>query len=656
MIGQVGNTLPKNADELVRALDGHMAHVEASQAERRALWALAHWYLKGHREFSVVDIRTGSIKSSRLDPDGNLILPVNIMLQRIDLMKGRLRTIRVKPRVVKEGYGLRLTRKRAASQALLDAIVPFDGLDDLYEAVIDNMLIYGGCGLAASLGDDEQVGLVSDIEAVHPQELFPFPRLNIDRHQQKGIIRRRFVELGQLKMMAEAAGISAQAFSRNKEKMRVWEMQYGQQINPSMTTTSGFLPAARSGTGDTKNTVEMVEVREVFLGKPYLQRYILQVGEWIAKDESFSDNRLTPIYYQPTIGDSSFWGQGAVDLTYGIVRRFEKLISQMVQNIEDLERFGILALPSSMVDTKTKLHDIGSGLKIYPYEADPYAVEQRINPTVIQPSNTGTLPGQVAQATLGLIDQLIPVSALFQGDVPGRGDSATFVQAIAQQADVPLQNIHAAIKSLFGGAFRYLASEGSRRLALKEARLPVSRITIDLAGILTNPDGTVSLNHEVLPDTYGLRFTIEDDTFRDRQNRRLEAVTLATQGAQTWDDLRLLDMMEDLDVPIGNPEERAAFEKEQVAIVTIVNDGETPGEYLDNEQTAMPHVQLRVLNTFLFRPEFNELGPEVRRALLLRQMDLKRAMQPVLPTALPTPEDAARMLEQAGLDNGQIGL
>lgn len=649
MIGQVGNSLPADKDELVRALDNHMAQVESDQAERRAMWALSHWYLMGHRDFSVVNLRTGQLKSARLDEDGNLILPVNIMLQRLDLMKGRLRTIRTAPKVVKEGVGLRLTRKRAAAQALLDAVVPTEQREDTYEAVLDNMLVYGGCGLATALGDDETMGLTADVEAVHPQEIYPFPRMNLDRHQIRGYIRRRYVELNQLKIMAQGAGISPQAFSRNKEKMRVWEMQYGQQVNPAYRHVSGAPAVARPSNKEPDNFVEVVEVREVFLGLPHLQRYILQIGDWIAKDESFGDRRFNPLSFRPAISDSGFWGQGYTDLTYGIIRRFETLISQMVQNAEDLERFGILALPSSMIDTKTTLHDIGSGLKVYPYEADPLAMEQRINPTVIQPANTGTLPLGIAQGVLSVIDQIIPVSPLFGGQVPGRLDSANAVNAVSQQADVPLQNLHASIRALYGAAYRHVASEGARRLSLQEARLPVTRVTADLAGIIVNADGMVSLDNNVLPDTQGLRFTIEDDQFRDRTTRRLEAVTLATQGGQTWDDVRLLDIAEDLDLPIGNPEEKAAAEKEEIAIVTIINDGENPGEYLDNREANVPHIQLRILNARIAGPDFNEYGPEVRQALLMRRKNLMAQMQPTLPDALPRPEDVPDLLRQAGI-------
>lgn len=661
-------SLPKNPDKLVAAIRQHVAREETRLCYWRTKLLLAWYYLQGVRKFTVFNENTGQVLGTYTDDDGNLELQTQELAAMCNEVAGRIASIDIRPLVRRTNLSLEAIRSRANGQIILNSVVPEDHARDQHRAFSWLFATLGSAGLSGEVLDHPTIGLCAGVEVVHPLELMPFPSLGQDTTRQRGILRNRMVPLSWLKEKLDRRFTDSLI-----SKMDVYERSYGEEMSINSTSQGGRTVIINGrpgggGTPDSPDTTMMgARIEETWLygDRGTCSRYILTSGEAVLQDIDLRDREVYPsLVHGRFMENGTFHGMGVFDMVFPYARAHERLLKSLFNNAHDIDRYGLVVLPSSQMNSKAVLQDIGKGLKAVLWEPD--AMTEGFRPFAMSPATGGDMPGKVAAYTKQLMREINPVQDLLKEK--GRVDSAQGLQFLDEQINRALTNPTSGVQAVYSGLYRSIAQQAIRALTMEPRTLPVTELTIDLLGAVIDPEtNDVSFKENPIPGLSRLSFGVRDLSPRSEVALKQEAMNMAAMkmkmGMPDWDGFVLYALQKGLDFAMWADEDRAAYESVVRNILLLYGDGENPGQIIVTPETSKPQLQLRVLGAVMGDTRMALASPAVVDAFKAYRDTLLSYSGMVLPAAVPNPDDLAMLggnpnpqPAQAGLPPGGRGM
>jgi hypothetical protein len=646
--------IPSRKEAIPRVIDLHAEREESRLVYRRTMWLLAWYYLNGARRFDIFDPVSGLIQPHFLDEDGNMEFQSGELLSQIDRVSGRLTGLDLRAKVEREGMSLGAIRDRAVGQIIADATESEQQLKNVQKQFAHIFTMLGCAGIAGHVLDHPTVGLTTDLEVIHPTELFPFPSLGADFTKQRGLLRQRTVPLTWL---IEKYG---SRIMRNLEQMEWWEQQIGEilsDVDEYDIRRSGAytFDARNSGPGDltdSDTTHGVVKIRELWLYGPRetVDRYIICSGDYLIDDQQFDGLEVyCPVGVARFLETSTFHGLGLFDLLFSISRELERMLKQLFNNIRDVDKYGLVVIPQGEWNERAQLRDVGDHLRVLTWEPDP--LTENFRPFNVQPFTMGDIPGRTAAFAKEMTNAWSPIQDLIAEK--GRVDSAAGLAFLDEQVNQAMNNATISMREAFSTCHRSVLQGTARMLSQTPRPLPVSRLTLDLAGARINPeDLTINFDDNPLPTIGQLRITVQDRNAGSAVARKQEAIQLfglSDITSQDLDGLKLFALEEGLDFAMYTTDFKAAYESIVRNILLLYGDGQSPGEIVVTPHTVKPNMQMRVLEGFMGSPAMMMASPDVQDEFMKFRSFMLESMGMVLPAAVPNPDDAA-MLSMAMQD------
>lgn len=637
--------LPTNKKDLAKAVMLHVERERSRMTYHRLMWYLAWHYLNGCREFKEYNPATGQYISHYVDSDGKLEFQSQTLLSELDRALSILNGINTMPYVSPLDQSLSRMRERSAAQILLDSTLSEDQVDRAKRNFNFMLMTYGMAGIQGHLQDHPTIGISADMEAIHPRELMPFPSLGYDHTKACGLIRDRVYTFEWL----ESRGIKVTADM--KDRMECWEAEIGSEqtvdrqddLVPAIRYIRGFGGVNGSGHMPGNNTTGVARVIQLWLDGPKgtCSRYVVVSGDEVLLDKDLSQaEHYCPIGYRRCIETGAWHGAGYFSIMYGIHRQFEWLMKSCFNNAKDNDRFGVLVLPAGAFNERNLLHNTQEGLRVLSYTPDPIVPDAK--PFAISPVNSGEMPGRVAEMASSILQSLSPVRDL--ASEKGRLDSAAGLQVLEESLNRGLANPSQAVESAFADAYRSLCNRVANQLTLSPRTIPVTRLSVDLAGAVIDPqDNTVKFPSNPLSDVSRLRFSVREPYSGSKAAKKMEAIQHFNEGRTDPDSFKKYSIENGLDMAMDMSEEEAALETITLNCLLLFGDGETPGEIVLTPNMARPDLQLRVVTTFMSHPRMAKASVDVQDAFADFQEFLKGMLGMVPMVGAPAPDDMMAM-------------
>lgn len=646
--------LPTKPKALASAIDQHVKRVKDETGFWRLSRTLYNGYLNGASQTSVFDPTNGRIGFSYPGEKDTPTFKNQDMLDMVDKHVSRTLTMDWAPSVIRNDMALGAIRERAIAQAIADSIVRSSTIERLKIQLSPLLHIYGCAGAYTTVTQDLHLGVVADIQPVPPWEIFPFPFAGMDPTKTSGIIWERYVQYEWLQDHVIAMGGSKTSLGRNKSKLRTVQVSIGntpQDANITDTSLSLGRTEVLGPGGETDNDSDhtdlMVEIRETWIESypGICSRYIMTSGEAVLVDRDFTSEPaiyFTPLCTGRAIETGTFYGLGLCDKLFPLNRESEKLVSQMLKNIEAFDKYGITVIGRGQIDLKNSLIRSEEGFKVLTVEPD--MGQEALKVQHIAPLNSGDVPGKTA-AMLMQAQQRLGMPDTMMGDAPGRTDSFGAIQFLDEQANRIAGTAPNAIKNIMAGVYRAAVAQALRYFSDGQTPVPLTRLDESMAGLVFDPRrgaAFVGNQNNPVPDLTRLTFTTRSAAPRSSVARKQEALNLLQLGLQSPTQVKLLGLKEGLDFAGYNELETNAYRMVVRNLLLCYNDGVTPGEIVFNPQTALPDLQLTVLNAFVVGPEFAAASAQVQNAIFDYKSLLEQQMGG-LPDGFPAPDDIAAM-------------
>lgn len=625
---------------------------------RRTMWLLAFYYLNGYRRFDLFNPQTGQLFPHLLDENGDLEFQSMELIRHLDRTVAKLNSMDVLPWVTGNESNLERIRERAIGQILLDSSLNPDSINYQTKRQFNYLFAaLGSCGIQGYIKDHPTVGLSTDLEVVHPRELFPFPSLGQDYTKQRGLMRQRMLPISFLK---EIFGAKIES---NKDRMDWYEYDPGEAVAmhethhdslPGVIYNQGTSLGPFSTISSGKEMVGWAKVRELWIDgtRGTCARYVVTSGKYRISDQDLTGSeQYCPVGFARFLDCGSFHGMGVFDLLYGINRQMEFLLKSLFNNIRNADRYGIVCLPQGTFNERNALKDATNGLKVLAIAHDP--AMENFTPFTIQPHNSGDVPGRVAQFAKNLMDGISPIQDLAQEK--GRIDSMAGLQYLDEKLNEPMTNPTMGVTSAWGSMYRSLSARLANQVRLSPRPIPVTRLTEDLAGAVIDPvKNTVTFPENPLPDAARLSFSIKESSPRSKVGRKQEALELFKEGLTDPDAFKIFALKEGLDFALWMGEEQSAFETAVRNCLLIYSNGDEPGMAIITPYTARPDFQIRVVNAFMSHPRMAMASVEVHDAFADYRDSLLQ-MQGLAPIQglTPNPDDFA--LQSPGAPSPMMG-
>lgn len=642
-------SLPKDPRELALLMWRHATRCEMLYMVRRTNWLLAWYYLNGYRRFDVYNPQTGKLTPHYLDEKGDMEYQSQDLLYAINQVAGRIESMDTRLKIEQQGFSLEGQRNRSLAQIVGDSVLSDDHVRSITSDFAYQFACLGFAGIQGHLVDHPTIGLTSDLEVIHPKEIFPFPATGQVHTRLGGIMRQRWVSLEELKE------IYGRKVTANLNDMEWYEVDSGEDW---MSRQDGDLSAyqrnnlapglAGAGSAElsraTQGLIRVVRVRELWVHGPAdtVARYAISSGDHLIEDRDLDGlETYSPIGWARFMNNGSFHGAGMFDLMFSVHRHLEQLSKSLFNNVMDLDKYGILVMPQGEINKNNVLRDVGRGLRVLFW--DPDSVSEGFNPFPVQPVNTGDMPGRVAQFAREAMASVNPIQDLIQEK--GRVDSASGLAFLDEQITRALTSPTTGVQRAFSTCYRSLVQKSLSRLAGASRTIPVGSLTLDLAGAIIDPDSnTVSFTSNPLPDISRLSFRIREVSPRSQVARQQQAVQLWESGIET-DPLsfRMQAVKEGLDFPLWMDDVASAHEMTIRTILTLFNDGDTPGQIIMTRHTTGSPVFIRILQSFCAGPIMSRASSDIVDAFEELEEAVLLYQGQVMPNNLPSLEEAAMM-------------
>ena len=640
-MSQARQKLPTDDQKLCRVIKNHVMREEA-----RMSWLLAWYYINGARRFDVLNPQTGALNAHYLDKDGNQEFQSGEMMSVVDRTTGRLKEIDLWPKVIRSDNSLDAVRERSMMQVLLDAAIDPGALDLSVSKFVHLYVLLGSCGITGQIFNSPARGLSTDFEVIHPKEIFPFPSIGTDFTKAGGMVRQRVVPY---KWLQERFG---KRIAHNKKHMELYKAPLG--AVGTVDDDSGQEGAGNvggrtrwnfeEGSGgpiDKDTSIEVARIRELWTEGPgsLCDEYALVCGDYkITHREYDGVEAYCPIGMRTFIDTGTFHGAGLFDLLFSSVRELERLLKSLYNNIRDLDKYGFLVLPHGGFNHDTLFKDVGEGLRVAYYEPDYTGSD--VKPFMVAPYNAGDAPGKVAGLAKAMLEGISPIKDL--AEEKGRIDSASGLQFLDEQMGRYMTNATNNLRGAFSDMYRGLASDVLMNVAESQQPIPVGRLTVELAGVIIDPETQrVSFAENPLPTVGRLAFGVRGRTIQSQTAKLERAVDMIEKKMADPMKVILYFLKEGMEPPMYIEEERSAYDSVVRNILLLYGDGQRSGQAIISPHNVLPKLQLRVLGAFMNSTIMSMAEPEVQNSFIDYRESLLQLMGPILPPGVPPPDDMA---------------
>lgn len=645
--------LPKDKNTLAKMIEAHVNRNDRAYQQKRLLWKLASAYLAGARRFTLYDASKNELKMDWTDEDGNLEYASQELTAAINEVMGRLLEFDMRPSVLSNSSTLFGVRNRAVTQILVDAGISEDMLEAKKEEFVSNFVRLGFAAIRMAADVHPALGLTSKTEVIHPRDIFPFPQVGEDYHKTSGYIIQKVVPIEWVKerFPDKLSGKNAKAADTSKvDPSDDWQgqMRSGGGDSNAYDLTGNLV-------NDDAGMMEVIKLYETFVLNEFdlVDRYILSSGDLIIYDSEDDGSFKEIAVYNPVgiarfFENGTFYGMGMFELLYGIHRKIEIMTKDLFNNISEIDRYGFLFYQGGTIDLDNGVHEVAKGLKAVQINDDSMAQERAFNPVQVSPFNSGNLPGRTAAFARQIMQDINPIRDIIREK--GRIDSGIGMQLLDEAANRGFTKPTTAFRRAFSTAYRAFAQTVAEKVLMSGVPVPVTNISMDLAGAVIDPEkNELLISENVMPDLRALTFTVRTSGPQSKVARKMEALDLYKTGMYTdpmtgVPDLvsfRLFLLKEGIDVAMWMEEEAAAYEVTVRHLLTLYGDGETPGQIVMTPETIRPEVALRLTNIFLSRPAMQVAGPEVHNQIYNYRDQLTMYLGTVLPPGVPALEEMA---------------
>jgi len=528
-----------------------------------------------------------------------------------------------RPKVDRVGFALGDIRNRAVAQILMDHLIHAQAQAEIHSEFDFMLAAYGCAGLCGHTLSVPVAGLVGDLEVVHGTELMPFPS-QYGMSRTGGLMRRRWVPESFLKDV-----YGTRRFNKMLDSgvYRGRKIQYGaalDQINANHQTNS----LTRENASDDLRIFEIVEVWNVGLADR-LRQYGVVCGKYTLEAYDFTEEEVfCPIAKATFYNNGTFHGMGHFQMTFGAHRATERLLKNLYQNVEELDRYPLLVLPQGSYNGRTAFQDAGGGVKIMKYMPDAFI--ENFKPFPIEPVNNVLMPAQVAEFSRNISRELNPVRDLLAEK--GRAESGEALQLLDEQTKQATVHATQQKRTAYGKAYRAVAQAAVREILTSPIALRPSRLTLDMAGVVIDPEtDSVQFTENPIPNIAGLTFTIMDSHPQSTLARKVEATNHLREQRMTNEEYRLFMVQEGLDPAMPLEAYENAVEMSTRNCLLLYGDGEFPGQVIITPDTVRPDIQLMIVTTFLSSLAVSKASPAVQDAIT----DYKAALTEFGGFALP---------------------
>jgi hypothetical protein len=628
--------LPKTGEERARVIEDVVQRMD----EHRAMWLfnmrINMLHMAGFRRFEVANAHTGQVEGHLTGEDGQYLYQDYEILMEQQRIEGRLAGIDVRPAVTTEGRTLQALRERASAQVISDHITSVEALDLAKREFAQIITAIGSCGLSGQVVEHPTIGLISDIEVVHPIEIYPYPVVGYNHWNTHGIIRRRPLPVDNLRELLGTAKVNKAIKSR---KVNQWHESLSSPVETSPTGLSqdeGHMsgdPRSRSGR-------HMIEVNELWVYGPAgtVESYTLTSGCYEFEHTTFDGLEVYPsLVFERFYDDGTFYGLGHYGMRMGSHRQAEVLQTAVFENVRNADKYPMLVLPQGSYKEHTLFENLG-GPKIVKYAPDVFGEDFR--PFAVPVPNSGTLPAQVLAIAKESGRAVNPLPDLMQ-DAPARVDSAAAFQFLEQQGSQGFVKPSAAMRRAFSNVHRSLTQQATYQLQMSPQPLTVQRLTLDLAGVIVDNEGNVQFTENPLPNVRRVTFGVKDRSNHSETARRMEAMDLLQRGLTDPQSTLLFLVMEGLDPAAFTDDIKNAVDVVTQNILRLYGDGDNPGEILFAPQLVRADIQLRIVSAFMGGIMMAAASPEVVDAFTDYQEALQQSLGTVVPEGLPNPDEMA---------------
>ncbi|RLF04003.1 MAG: hypothetical protein DRJ64_07565 [Thermoprotei archaeon] len=647
--------LPTDKEQLTQHLTQQLqAAIEQRRLVQVAWWIIYH-YLRGARGFREIDYRTGKVHAEYFTPAGEIPFKYEEVFTKYANEVGRLLRLDIRPLVKRKAASLDALRKNSAAQAVLTQASSSLNLDVVKRHFIETLVLYGTAGLllypTRSTNQPDGFGL----EVVPPWEIVGLPAPCKSPADVEVIGRVRWVSFDWLVSDKRFGGLGLKDLNVNDPELQVQRLPAGAA---PPTDESGFIEQKKTSssikiTPDQKRNKEegvpYVYLQEFWQAAPSgkLQRYIVRLGRKVVVDKTFGDNsdEYIPLGIARLGEGLGFYGKPVILGWIMLTRELEVALRNLLNEVQDFSVLGAIGVPRSW---RADIGDVINkpGPKVFNFDRDPYRTNDRIEH--IPPATSGTLPAQIIQTAIGLLDRLTQQPAMItQGRVPGRVESTPAIDYLFQASQISLGIVASNIATAFATVYKAL---------LGKAR-SWSSITLNIEtlrdntviGILIDPkSGYMSLSKNALPRVDEVEIGIRSQEPVDMNARKEELYRLLQTGLITPRQFRIQARLEGLDIPLPDDVEWQNYRMAILRNIVLFNDGQTPGilpkrlqpsEYEDAEVAL--EVALRLVNS----PEFALASASVQRAFM-DLIERYRTQAGQYPEQLEYPEEAAELAQQ----------
>lgn len=385
-----------------------------------------------------------------------------------------------------------------------------------------------------------------------------------------------------------------------------------------------------------------------------VNRYVVTSGEHVLHDETFEDQEVyCPIGFARFIENGTFHGAGLFDLLFSLSREMERLLKSLFNNVRDTDRYGVLVMPQGQFNDRAMLRDVGSGLRVLPFEPDP--VVETFRPFNITPHNAGDIPGKTAAFAKDLIDKMNPVQDLIREK--GRVDSAVGLSFLDEQINKAMTNPSRGIEQAFSGCYKSVLASAVRVLMDNPVGIPVADLNLEMAGAIIDAEKSEIQfqGQNPLPSLKNIYISIKEMSPRSMVARKQEALEMLNAGIADPDSFKILALKEGLDFAVWLDEEKAAYDMIVRNCLVLYGDGQDPGQIILTPHNARPEFQLRILVAFMSGPIMSIASTEVQNEFIDFKQFLLESTGAMMPEGVPSPMEAAMMQqpqEGMGMDQG----
>lgn len=643
-------------EELVRVTNHLEATARARRMSLRVGWRHDLWWLKGVRSIRR-DWQTGEVQVTHQTPRGDLRMRYEDVLVKRQREIGRLMQSDMRPSVKRKGIGLDAMRKASVGQVVLDHLASNIDIDAVKQRLFEDLVDFGTAGLGIWVQSSLHLGQSPVIEVIPPWELMPLPVEPSRTSDVYGIIRDRWVTL---KWLESQEGLKIPK-GEDRAKLRIQRLQPGHRLPGDAEPTNLALsrepaaglgkPPEKTGPSD-QDLTDWVYLREYWIEgeQNRLYRYFIKAGDAIVLDldeEKLAEDGELPImpvsvaqYY-----GTGFYGRAWVSPLIPINSRQERMVSNLFQNLIDLDLYGETWIPTTLGINKQKLMAAGRG-KYQFYEPDYSAWQMR--PFAITPQNMGLGPMKVVEFSHVMMDRLSRESDMYSGQAPGRIDNARSLGLLYETASIPLIPVTASVARAFSRIYGALLQEAKRILKQGEGEnyqaIKLSGLDDATAGIVIDPSsGQMQLGSaNPIPRPDEVIIDVRERMPRLSERRKMELdEALAAQRIDLVDYI-IVCLKENVDVPLGNQSIVDSVRSAWLENMLIFGDGQTPGEVLYNQMSDNHKIHMRIHKDFMARPEWKLASQAVRDKFIIHVRSHERDLG-IWQDLIPSPEVLSKL-------------